>query len=157
MNLDKIKLHTSSAIEALGYEIVDIELTKKYGTTHLSFFIAGENSITFDDCEKVHHTIDPILEDLNPSADAPYTLNVSSPGLDRPFKSERDYIRNLNKKVEIKLYAPLRGKKIYEGVLLEKNQHTLAIETLDKKERLQLELAKIVYTRPYVSFESIQN
>ena len=156
MNLDKIKLQTGPVIEALGYEVVDIELTKKLGQVHLSFYIANEGSITFDDCQKVHEALDLILEELNPSGDSPYVLNVSSPGLDRPFKTDRDFERNLNKKVEIKLFAPLKGKKIYEGVLLEKGQHVLIIETLDKKEKLQLELAKIVYVRPYVSFEGIE-
>jgi len=159
MNLDKIKAQTSSTIEVLGYEVVDVELSKKLGQNHLTFFIARVDaaSVTFTDCEAVHYAIDPILEELNPSADAPYVLNVSSPGLDRPFKTERDFLRNLNQKVEVKLYAPLKGKKIYEGVLLEKKEHVVLIETFGKKpEKIQLELAKAAYVRPYVSFEGLE-
>ena len=156
MNLENIKSKVNPVVEALGYEVVDVEFTKKYGQNNLSFFIHhNDHSITFDDCQTVHLAIDPVLEELNPSGDSPYVLNVSSPGLDRPFKSERDYERNIGKMVEIKLFAPMQGKKIYEGELLEKQQHVLAIKT-PKTPRLQLELAKIAYVRPYVSFEGIE-
>ena len=158
LNLDIIKTKIAPVIESLGYEIVDIELAKRLGATHLTFFIWHEtHPITFDDCEKVHTVIGPALDELNPSGDAPYTLNVSSPGLDRPFKVERDFMRNIGQKVEVKLYAPLKGKKLYEGVLLKKGEHIIIIdaEAKGKKEEIQFELAKIVYVRPYVSFEGL--
>ena len=156
MNIESIKAKTAPAIESLGYELVDVEIAKRLGDTHLSFFIANEEGITFDDCEKVHHTIDPLLDELNPSGDAPYVLNVSSPGLDRSFKTQRDFERNYNKKVEVKLYAPFKGKKIYEGTLLERKEHVFIIETF-KGERVQFENAKVAYVRPYVSFEGLES
>lgn len=142
-------------IEKLGYELVDIELSKKYGQDNLSFFIASNNGINFDDCEKVHRELDVALDELNPSKDAPYILNVSSPGLDRPFKTQRDYARNINKKVEVKLYAPLKGKKLYDGVLLEKAEHALTIK-LDKGEVLKLEMSRVAKVTPFVSFEGLE-
>ena len=151
MDLQKVKMHTAPVIEDLGYEVVDIEYEKKYGDMHLTFFVASVTGVTLEDCEKVHLAIDPILDELNPSADAPYVLNVSSPGLDRPFKSMRDYERNCGKKVEVKLYAPYRGKKIYEGILLEKKEHVILVEI--DGERMQFEDTKVVFVRPYVSFE----
>ena len=151
LDLEKIKLYTAPVIEKLGYEVVDVECVQKHGGTQLTFFIACDGSITFDDCEKVHLAIDPVLDELNPSRDAPYILNVSSPGLDRPFKTRRDYERNYGKKVEIKLYAPYRGKKVYEGILIEKTEHAVAIGI--GEERMQFEDSKVVFVRPYVSFE----
>ena len=159
MNLEKIKEAVSPIIEGLNLELVDVEYSKQHGQNNLTIFISGENPITFTECEKVHVAIDEPLEQLNPSSDSPYVLNVSSPGLDRPFKTERDFIRNMGKMVEIKLYAPYRGSKIYEGILLEKNPHTVAIEATikGKAERFQFEISKIVFVRPYVSFEGIEN
>jgi len=155
MNIQKIKETTTPMIEELGYELVDIELSKKHGQDNLSFFIANEKGIDFDDCEKVHRVIDIVLDELNPSKDAPYVLNVSSPGLDRPFKTQRDFERNYNKKVEVKLYAPLKGKKNYEGILLNKSEYTMLIK-LDKGEELQFEFNRVAFVRPFVSFEGLE-
>lgn len=155
LNLTKIKECIQPVVEHLGYELVDIEFKKQHGQMHLTVFIAHEKGITLDDCEKVHLEIDPKLEELNPSNDAPYVLNVSSPGLDRPFKTQRDFERNYGKKVEVKLYAPFQGKKIYEGVLIEKAEHIVKIDV--SKKIMQFENSKVVFVRPFVSFESIEN
>ena len=70
-----------------------------------------------DTCEKFHNAIDPLLDELDPSFGASYTLNVSSPGLDRPFRTDRDYEKNIGEEVELKLFAPMKGKKNFECVL----------------------------------------
>lgn len=69
----------------LGYELVDVEYSKKHSGSSLTVYIASATGISLDDCEKVHRAIDPILDELNPTGEEPYTLNVSSPGLDRPL------------------------------------------------------------------------
>ena len=152
MNIQNIQNELLPVVEGLGYEIVDVEYSKRYGQNHLTVFIAGVNGITLEDCESIHHAIDPVLDELNPSADSPYVLNVSSPGLDRPFKSPRDFERNIGNMVEVKLYAPYRGNKIYEGTLIEKLQNVVIIKHT-KEGIMQFEDSKIVYVRPYVSFE----
>jgi len=152
MDLSLIKTHTAPVIEKMGCELVDIECENKRGDTHLTFFITSEAGVGLDDCERVHRAIDPVLDELDPSKGAPYVLNVSSPGLDRPFKSLRDFERNYGKKVEVKLYDPYRGKKLYEGVLIEKQEHVVVIET-EKAERIQFEDSKVALVRPYVSFD----
>ena len=82
-------------IEDLGYELVEIEYIKKADGMNLTFYIDNTDGIKIEDCEKVSRTIDPILEELNPTDDVPYILNVSSPGLDRPIKTDRDLQRNI--------------------------------------------------------------
>ena len=72
--------------------------------------------------------MDPI-DEFDPTYDAPYTLNVSSPGLDRPFKTQRDFERNLGKEVEVKLYAPLKGKKYIEGFLAAFDENSVTIQS----------------------------
>ena len=96
-------------VTSLGYEIVEVEITHKNGETTLTVYIDIPTGVSLDDCEKVHYAIDPVLDELDPSEGKPYVLNVSSPGLDRPFKKQRDYERNYGKEVEVKLYAPIKG------------------------------------------------
>ncbi len=139
------------AVTALGYEIVDVEFEKKNGEDNLTIFIDIPSGVSLDDCEKVHYAVDPLLDELDPTAGKPYILNVSSPGLDRPFKKQRDYERNYGKEVEIKLYAPLKGKKVYEGVLVARDENSLTLNL--GKEEIKIENNKIAIARPLVKFE----
>jgi len=84
------------------------------------------------------------LDELDPTFGAPYTLNVSSAGVDRPFKTERDYEKNLGKLVEVKLYSPEQGKKYFEGIMIAFDQGTVTVEENGKTYRLQkTKIAKI--------------
>ncbi len=149
---DKIFEKINPTIEGLGYEIVDVEFVKKGADATLTVYIDNlPDGVSLDDCEKVSIAIDPLLDELNPTNDEPYTLNVSSPGLDRPFKKQRDFERNYGKEVEIKLYAPMQGKKIYEGVLVSYNENVTEIE-IDGNQ-VKIENTKIAIARPLVKFE----
>ena len=149
---EKIFEKINPTVEALGYEIVDVEYIKKGSDATLTVYIDKVPvGISLDDCEKVSIAIDPLLDELNPTNDEPYTFNVSSPGLDRPFKKQRDFERNYGKEVEIKLYAPMQGKKIFEGVLISHNDNVTEIE-LDGKQ-VKIENSKIAIARPLVKFE----
>ena len=149
---DKIYEKINTAVVELGYEIVDVEFVKKGADATLTVYIDNVPvGVSLDDCEKVSVAIDPLLDELNPTNDEPYTLNVSSPGLDRPFKKHRDFERNYGKEVEIKLYAPMLGKKIYEGVLVSHNENTTEIECEGKQ--VKFENSKIAIARPLVKFE----
>ena len=138
-------------IEEMGYEVVDVEYVKKPEGMTLTVFIDIPRGVTIDDCEKVHLAVNPVIDKLDPTGDEPYVFNISSPGLDRPFKTQRDYERNYGKEVEIKLYAPLKGKKYYEGVLLEKGANTVKISSPSGEE--SIETSRIAFVRPLVRFE----
>lgn len=149
---DKIFEKINPVVENLGYEIVDVEFIKKGTDATLTVYIDHVPvGVSLDDCEKVSVAIDPVLDELNPTNDEPYTLNVSSPGLDRPFKKQRDFERNYGKEVEIKLYAPMMGKKIYEGTLISHNENVTEIECEGKQ--VKIENNKIAIARPLVKFE----
>ena len=107
----------------MGIEIVDVEAKGE----ELTVFIETESGVDLDTCEKFHNAIMEPIDELDPSFGAAYTLNVSSPGLDRPFKTERDFERNLGKEVEVKLYAPLKGKKLLEGVLAAYDENSVTV------------------------------
>lgn len=113
---EKIWPMAENAARELGYEIVDIEY--KVGSKHdlLSIYIYKKEGIDLEDCSNMTRKIEKEIEDLD-LINKPYYLEISSPGLDRPIKTRDDYRRNLDNLVEAKLYAPLDGKKIYEGSL----------------------------------------
>lgn len=150
MDLNSVKNAISSAVESVGCEIVDIEYDKKYGEMNLTVFVY-KKGLTLDDCEKVHYAIDPILDELDPTNGKPYNLNVSSPGLDRPFKTQRDFERNYDTEVELKLFAPQKGKKLFEGVLKSRGENVTVI--VCGQEELIFENSKIALVRPLVKFE----
>ena len=103
----------------LGYEIVEVEFAKKYNGDNLTVFIdKKEGYIDITDCEKVHNAIDEPLDELDPTMGKPYTLNVSSPGIDRPIVTDKDYNRNLGEVLEVKLFQAIQKKKIFIGKLL---------------------------------------
>lgn len=114
----------------LGYELVDVEFKKGAKHNLISIFIYKEDGIGLDDCESVSRKIDEIL-DKDEDLPDPYYLEVSSPGLDRPIKTKDDYRRNLGKEVEVKLYAPIDGKKQFEGFLTSYDDENVLIKMED--------------------------
>lgn len=114
----------------LGYELVDVEFKKGAKHNLISIFIYKEEGIGLDDCESVSRKIDEILDKDEDLTD-PYYLEVSSPGLDRPIKTKDDYRRNLGKEVEVKLYAPIDGKKQFEGFLTSYDDESVLIKMED--------------------------
>ncbi len=107
----------SPIITNLGYEVIEVDYSKMSNGMNLTFYIDSPKGITIDDCEKVNDAITDILDEINPTNDESYTLNVSSPGLDRPIKSYYDFLRNKGKMVEICLYTQVDKKKKHQGLL----------------------------------------
>ena len=135
--------------QPMGIEIVEVALDNKQNA--LTVFIETADGVDLDTCEKYHNAISDPLDDLDPSFGEPYTLNVSSPGLDRPFKTNRDFERNLGKEVEIKLYAPLKGKKFLEGTLDEFDDNSVTITT--SKETVKIQRNKIAKINKAIKFD----
>ncbi len=113
--------------EEVGVEIVDASWDN--GKRALTIFIDCEGGLDLVTCEKFHNAIDAPLDELDPTFGAAYTLNCSSPGLDRPFKTARDFEKHMGEKVEVHLYAPLYGKKYFEGELLSFDGSEVKLQT----------------------------
>ncbi|WP_042272851.1 ribosome maturation factor RimP [[Clostridium] dakarense] len=107
----------SPITDAKGFEIVDIEYVKEAGEYYLRVFLDKEGGISLNDCEAVSRELSEILDVKDPIKDN-YFLEVSSPGLDRPLKKDKDFVRYQGRDVEIKLYKPLNGSKQFEGELV---------------------------------------
>lgn len=136
----------------MSIEIVEVEF-KQGREPALTVYIDIEGGVDLDTCEKFHRAIDPVLDELDPTDGAPYTLNVSSPGLDRPLKTDRDYQKCIGQKVEVKLFAPIKGKKLFEATLLGHDETCVYLQ--DKKEELKLEKAKIAKICRAIDFDGL--
>lgn len=137
-------------VENLGYELVEVKYAKGLSGMELTLFIYSQNGISLDDCEVVSKAVDEPLDVLNPTNDEPYSLNVSSLGLDRPIKDQNDARRNIGSKVEVKLYAPQNGKKNFEGILASFDSETFTIET--ESDTNTFKYADIALCKPIIEF-----
>ena len=102
--------------EEMGYYIWDVEFVKEGADKYLRITLDNEEGITIEDCEKFHRAIDPILDEADPISEA-YILEVSSPGIERELKTAAHVEACEGWDVEVKLYAPKNGSKMFRGVL----------------------------------------
>ena len=135
---EQIESFIEPIVTKLGYEIVEVEFAKKHNGDNLTVFIdKKEGYIDIVDCETVHNAIDEPLDELDPTMGKPYTLNVSSPGIDRSIVSDKDYNRNLGEVLEVKLFQAIEKKKIFIGKLLSFDETSIELEL--EKETIRLE------------------
>lgn len=136
--------------DQMGVEIVDVEV-KISKNPSITVYIDTEDGVDLDTLEKFHNAIDPVLDEIDVSYGSAYTLNVSSPGLDRPFKTDRDFERHLGLDVEIKLFAPMKGVKNLEGTLTGYDGKNVTVEV--GKETVTLPLNKIAKISEAIKFD----
>ena len=121
-------------IDQFGFELVDVEYVKEAGNWYLRFYIDKEGGITVDDCEAVSRIFSDKLDELDFIEDA-YIMEVSSPGLGRPLKKEKDYVRSMGKEVEIRTYRPINKEKEFYGILSAYDESSVTITTEEQKEQ----------------------
>lgn len=132
-----VKEHCEPIVEELGYDLVDLEYVKENDSYFLRFYIGKPEGITIDDCQKISEVVGKKLDEIDPIKES-YYLEVSSPGLDRPLKTDKDLKRNIGKNVEISLYKSVDGKKKYIGELLDFTEGHIKIKG-DKSEYKEIE------------------
>ena len=120
-------------LKELGFELVDVEYVKEGGNMYLRAYIDKEGGITVDDCEAVSRRMSDIL-DIEDYIEESYIFEVSSPGLGRPLKKEKDYIRSMGKELEIRTYRAINREKEFYGILKAYDADTVTIETEDGTE-----------------------
>ncbi len=108
------------------FELVDVEYIKEGGTWYLRAYIDKEGGITVDDCELVSREMNVILDEED-YVEGAYIFEVSSPGLLRPLKKEKDYIRNLGRQIEIRTYRPVNHEKEFYGILKAYDEKSVTI------------------------------
>ncbi len=117
-------------VEEHEFELVDVEYVKEGSTWYLRAYIDKPGGITIDDCETVSRRLSDILDEKDYIEDA-YILEVSSPGLGRPLKKEKDYKRSLGEEVEIRTYRMIEKRKEFIGILKDYDEKTVTIEMED--------------------------
>lgn len=120
-------------IEQNNFELVDVEYVKEASNYYLRIYIDKEGGITVDDCEIVNRALGDLL-DVKDFIEESYILEVSSPGLGRPLKKEKDFKRSIGMEVEIHLYKAIDRQKDYTGVLIAYSDDDVTIAVDDDKE-----------------------
>jgi ribosome maturation factor RimP len=132
------------------FELVDVEFVKEGSTWYLRVYIDKEGGITVNDCELVARRMNDIL-DAEDYISESYVFEVSSPGLGRPLKKEKDYIRNLGKEVEVKTYRAIDGVKEFVGYLKAYTDQEITLADDDDNE-LTLNKKEIALIREAIDF-----
>ncbi len=128
---EEILAFLAPVAEEVGVELVEAKFDQR--TRSLTLYIDREEGIDLVTCEKFHRAVDGPLDEFDPTFGESYTLNCSSLGLDRPLRTERDFARRMGEKVEVRLYAPLEGKKVHEGILKGFDGKTVFLEEEGKE------------------------
>jgi len=145
-SLEELKAFCAPYATELGMSLIDVELKNGDNPT-ITFYIDKVGGVDLDACESFSRAIDAPLDEFDPTFGEPYSLNVSSLGIDRPFKTEQDFQDNLDGEVEVKLKTSIKGKKYYEGVLTYFDDATVRIKvgkdtlTIDKKSIIKINKA----------------
>lgn len=133
-------------LEEKGYEMVDVEYVKEGNNWYLRAYVDKPGGITINDLESVSRQLSDLLDEKDFISDA-YILEVSSPGLGRPLKKERDFDRSIGEEVEVHLYRSLNGNKQYVGLLKSYDKNTITIEIEEGSEinldRVNVSLVKL--------------
>lgn len=137
-------------LERMNFELVDVEFVKEGSSWYLRAYIDKEGGITVNDCEAVAREMNEIL-DREDYVEESYVFEVSSPGLGRPLKKEKDYIRNMGKKLEIRTYRAVCGEKEFYGILKAYDDNRVTIEN-DDGEELIFEKKEIALIRQAFDF-----
>ena len=136
----------SPIVESNGFELVDVEYVKEAGNWYLRGYIDKPGGITVNDCETVSRAFSDRLDEDDFIEDS-YIMEISSPGLDRPLKKEKDFARSIGKLIEIRTYRPIEKQKEFCGELTAYDNNSVTIDeegtprTFDKKDIALVRLA----------------
>lgn len=132
-------------IDENGFELVDVEFVKEGSDWYLRVYIDKEGGITVDDCALISRAFNEILDEEDYIAEQ-YIFEVSSPGLMRPLKKEKDYIRSVGRLIDIKLYSPFEKRKEFTGTLIAFDDKTVTVK-LDDDSEIVLEKSNLAMIR----------
>ena len=135
------------ALAQLGFELVDVEYFATHGRWVLRLYIDKAGGVTIDDCARVSKELGPLI-DVKDVITHTHTLEVSSPGVDRPLKKEADFVGVIGKKIKVRMGKPSTGRRNYTGVLKKLDEEMLYLEMdggMVTLPRSDIEKANLVY------------
>lgn len=131
-------------------KLLEVEYVKKSDGMHLVVYIDKDTGVSIDDCVYVNDLISDTIDELNPTNDEKYVLDVSSYGLDRPLKYDWQFKKYQNQKVNVKLYKKLDGKKEFVATLLGKDDKQYYFNLND--ENITINIVDVANITPYIEF-----
>ena len=153
--VDTVKNIVQPIVDEFQFELVDVEFVKEGKNWFLRTYIDKPGGIDIEECalisEKISERMDQIDPDPIPQA---YFLEVSSPGAERPLKKEADYQNAIGSYINISLYEPVEGQKVYEGTLKELTEETLTltIRIKTREKEIEFDRKKIAKARLAIKF-----
>ena len=148
---EEIQKFCQNIADTMDITVVEAEF-KQGKNPALTIYIDKDGGIDLDTCEKFHRAILDPLDELDPTFGEAYTLNVSSLGIDRPFKKDEDYLSHIGERIEVKLYSSIKGKKFYDGILMSYDGKIITLK-VNEKTTFTIELTNIVKANEYIDFE----
>ena len=146
----RVERYLLPLVEEHHFELVDVEYVKEAGTWYLRAYIDKEGGIAVDDCEVISRALSSWL-DKEDFIDDSYILEVSSPGLGRPLKKEKDFVRSMGKDVDVRLYRQLNKQKEFTGALSAYDENTVTL-TMEDGNQMVFEKADIALIRLALDF-----
>ncbi len=137
-------------LEDKPMELVDVEFIKEGKHRYLRVYIDKEGGVSLEDCKLVSNYLNVKIDEQDPIKEN-YFLEVSSPGIERPLKKDRDYEKTIGKKVQAKLYSPIEGRKIIDGTLKNYQDNIVSID-MGENEIIEIPKDKISLIKPVVQF-----
>jgi ribosome maturation factor RimP len=134
-------------VDEMKFELVDVEYLSEHGRWVLRIYLDKEGGITLDECARVSREVGDLI-DVKDIVEHKYVLEVSSPGLNRPLKREKDFQRAVGKKIKIKMVIPVEGRRHFAGYLRKFQEGTLYLEVENNLVPLSLrdvKRSKVVY------------
>ncbi|MCI5503136.1 MAG: ribosome maturation factor RimP [Anaerobutyricum sp.] len=144
--VDKVEELVTPIIDENDFELVDVEYVKEGANWYLRVYADKDGGITIDDCVLISRALEVKLDEEDFIQDA-YILEVSSPGLGRQLKKDKDFKRSLGEKVECKLFKAINKQKEFEGILKDFTEETITLEVdeteliINRKEIAMIRLA----------------
>jgi ribosome maturation factor RimP len=138
--IENISQLATKVAESNGLELVDVEIFRAGKRRVLRIYVGKRDGVNVDDCARISRDLGTLLDADNVMQDENYILEVSSPGLDRPFKTIKDYRRNLGRFVRVSTSEAVEGKKLVVGKLADVGEASITVDTDGKARSIPLDL-----------------
>ena len=145
---DKVYELAKPVVEQAGCSLWDVEYVREAGSWYLRVFIDKEGGVSINDCETISRALDPILDEADPIPDS-YVFEVGSAGAERELKRPEDFQQFMGSQVEVRLYQPLNGSKVFVGSLAAWDQGDVTVTV--GKENMSFEKAQVALVKLHVS------
>ena len=145
---DKVTELARDVVSEAGCSLWDVEYVREAGTWYLRVYIDKEGGVSINDCETISRALDPILDEADPIPDS-YVFEVGSAGAERELKRASDFAQFMGSEVEVRLYQPVEGSKVFVGKLSGYDNGRVEIIFADRK--LSFDKAQTAQVKLHVS------